>query len=153
MVDPGDIGLFIIDDVFDLKLGDGDLEGDAGLETAVTISLFSDRRVKDEELPAPQTDKKGWWGDMFPVVEQDKIGSRLWLLNREKRLPETLRKAEDYSKEALNWLIEDGVASSINVTATYDDLKRLQLAILISKPSGRESRFQVLWDQQKIIRG
>ena len=35
--------------------GEIDLSSDAGLETAVVISLFSDRRAGDEELPAGET--------------------------------------------------------------------------------------------------
>lgn len=149
----GDIGLFLSDKLFDLQIVNGDLAGDNGLETAISISLFTDRRVSDEELPQLEKDKRGWWGDMFPEIDQDQIGSRLWLLNREKRTLETLRRAEDYAKEALKWLIDDGVASSISALATYDSNKFLQLAIDITRPSGRTSRFQVLWDEQALKRG
>jgi len=150
---PGDIGLFLQDNLFDLKIANGDLTGDNGLETAILISLFTDRRVSDEELPQLEKDKRGWWGDMFSEVDQDQIGSRLWLINREKRTLETLRRAEEYSKESLKWLIDDGVASSITTVAIYDTNKFLQLAIDITRPSGRTSRFQVLWDEQVLKRG
>lgn len=151
-----DIALILKDDInagFDLDIINGDLASDEGLETAVAISLFTDRRVVDEQLPQGTTDKKGWWGDMFPEMDQDKIGSRLWLLAREKRTTEVLRKAEDYAKEALNWLIEDGVATSIIATASYNESKFLLLAIEIAKPAGRNSKFQVVWDKQQIKRG
>lgn len=149
----GDIGLFIEEEIFDLRIENGDLKSDEGLETAVSISLFTERRVTDEDLPLGALSKKGWWGDMFPDIEQDKIGSRLWLLEREKVIPETARRAEDYCREALNWLIEDGVAASITVTASYDTLKRLQISITISRPSGREFKYAVVWDKQALVRG
>lgn len=149
----GDIGLFLKDNLFDLQIANGDLTGDNGLETAVSISLFTDRRVSDEELPPLEKNKKGWWGDMFPEVDQDQIGSRLWLLNREKRTQETLRRAEDYAKEALKWLIDDGVASSITTVAIYDTNKFLQLDVTITRPTGRSSRYLVLWDEQALKRG
>ena len=151
-----DVALILKDDLnagFDLDFENGDFKKDGGLETAVAISLFTDRRIGDEQLPQGTTDKKGWWGDLFPEVDQDKIGSRLWLLAREKRTTEVLRKAEDYAKEALNWLVEDGVATSIIASASYNESKFLLLAIEIVKPAGRNSRFQVVWDKQQIKRG
>lgn len=151
-----DIALILKDDIntgFDLNLKNGDLESDEGLETAVAISLFTDRRISDEQLPQGTKDKKGWWGDLFAEIDKDKIGSRLWLLAREKRTTEVLRKAEDYAKEALNWLIEDGVGTSIIATASYNENKFLLLAIEIAKPAGRSSKFQVVWDKQLIKRG
>lgn len=152
-----DLGIFLQDNLkFNLQLKDGDFEGDEGLETAVTISLFSDKRVTAEELPAPQTDRKGWWGDMFPDIDQDQIGSKLWTLARSKRVVETLRRTEDYAREALQWLIEDGVASRVTVAAEFQgeiSEGRWVLSVIIARPSGEESRFQVLWDKQQVIRG
>jgi phage gp46-like protein len=145
-----DVGLFIVNNCYDLKLENGDLVLDDTLETAVSISLFTDRRVTDEELPKGQKDKMGWWGDMFPEVDQDKIGSRLWLLRRAKRTTATLRLFEDYCKEALQWLVEDGVASAVKVTAVYDESFYLVGTIVIEKPLGRSSRFALVWDKQQL---
>jgi len=145
-----DIALVIKDNCFDINVKNGDLESDGGLQTAVTISLFTERRVTDEQLPELAESKKGWWGDMFPDIDQDKIGSRLWTLEREKRTTETLRRYEDYSKEALDWMLEDGVASTISVAASYDSDGQLVGEIIITRPTGTESRFQVNWDEQEL---
>lgn len=152
-----DLGLFIDSGLqYGLKLENGDLVGDAGLETAVSISLFTDRRVTDQELGPGETEKKGWWGDVFPDVEGDQIGSRLWLLARAKRTQETLRLAEDYAREALQWMLDDGVAASITVTSEFQgDVMDGRWAILIQivRPNGESARFTALWDAQKVIRG
>lgn len=145
-----DIAIKTQNKIFKLGVANGDLEKDDGLQTAVIISLFTDQRVSDDELPPDQTSKRGWWGDKFSEIDQDKIGSKLWLLERVKRTAETLRKAQDYTKEALNWLIEDGVAVSITVVATYDANNQLVADIDIKKPNGRSSRFQMLWDKQEL---
>jgi len=150
----GDIGIFLLEDnSFDLVLESGDLKGDLGLETSVTISLFTDGRASDAELPQGQISKRGWWGDMFPTIDRDQIGSRLWTLEREKRTEEVLRKFEDFSATALEWLKEDGVASAISTEAVYNEFKHLILTVIITKPDGRNSKFIALWDQQKLIRG
>jgi phage gp46-like protein len=151
-----DIGLFLKDNCFDLELENGDLKADNGLETAVSISLFSDRRVSVEELPDLEKSRRGFWGDSYPSVDQDLTGSRLWTLARSKRTIETLRRAEDYAREALAWLIEDGVAETIEVVATFGNTTVAgdwKLDISISRPNGTESRFQVVWDAQEMRRG
>ena len=55
-----DIALVIKDNCFDINVKNGDLESDGGLQTAVTISLFTERRVTDEQLPDLAESKKGW---------------------------------------------------------------------------------------------
>ncbi len=145
-----DIAIKTIGKIFVLEVENGDLAKDDGLQTAVLISLFTDQRVSDDELPAGEKSKRGWWADSFPTVDQDKIGSKLWLLERVKRTAETLRKFEDYCVEALNWLIDDGVAATIEVSASYDENNQLVAAIEITKPKGRTSRYQLLWDKQEL---
>lgn len=147
-----DIALVLENNCFDINLINGDLERDDGLETAVAISLFTDRRVDDESLPYLAKSKKGWWGDMFPEVDGDKIGSRLWTIEREKRTNETLRKSEDYTREALEWMLEDSVADNIDVSSSYDDNNFLIIDIEITRPNRDESRYSIVWDAQEIRR-
>lgn len=133
---------------------DNDLRSDDGLQTAVIISLFTDRRARDDDTLPDLTykNKKGWWGDLAsPEVEEDEIGSRLWLLNREKVVPEILRRAEQYAEEALQWLISDDVAASVSVTAeradSYDSTG-LYLKVDIRKIDGAEEamEFAIQWE-------
>jgi phage gp46-like protein len=112
-----DLGIIYQNGLFDLDLGDGGDTVDVGLRTAVIISLFSDRRAEaDDVLPDGGTDRRGWWGDLEPAVENDLIGSRLWLLSREKQLSSVLLRAETYARQALAWLVEDGVCRAVTVT-------------------------------------
>jgi hypothetical protein len=53
------------------------------LQTAVIISLFSDRRAgPDDAMPAGETDRRGWVGDEFATSDfdarADSWGSLLW---------------------------------------------------------------------------
>jgi len=89
---------------------------------------------------------------MFLPDETDQIGSRLWTLKRRKRTTETLRLYEDYTREALQWLLDDGVADTIKVSAAYDENGFAQGSIIISKPAG-ETRFSVAWERQELKRG
>ena len=145
-----DIGLIIQQGCYDLKLENGDLVADGGLETAIIISLFTDKRVTTEQLPEFATDHQGWWGDMLPVIDGDQIGSRIWTLNRSKITNETLRLHEDYAREALQHLIEDGVVDSIQIDANYNDDFNLVLDIAIIRPDNENTRFNVIWDNQTV---
>ena len=109
-----------------------DLALEDGLATAVILSLFLDARARaDDALPDGGTDRRGFWADtVAPAVERDRTGSRLWLLSREKTLPEVLRRAHDYAAEALRWLVEDGVASRL-----------LSLAVNITLVNGESSTY------------
>jgi len=91
---------------------------DDGLGTSVLISLFSDRRAEaDDGMPPMQ--RRGWPGDALPETEGDRIGSRLWLLKREKQTEETRQRAEEYAAEALGWMIGDGLVTAIEVEAAW----------------------------------
>lgn len=131
--------------VFDLAIVDGDLATDTTLETAVLLSLYTDRRALDEDvLPDEGSDRRGWWCDAY---SDRRHGSRLWLLSREKELDEVLRRAEDYAREALAWVIQDGIASNVDVEAIHLRRGVLQLIVGIQRSSGSvlESRYEYVW--------
>jgi phage gp46-like protein len=140
----------------DLVIDNGDLQHDKGLESAVRISLFSDRRANDDDelLDSNNLDKRGWWGDLVsPEVEEDKIGSRLWLLGRAKTTTENLVKAKEYSEEALLWMIEDRVVSDIIIDTernNYTNGAWLVIKVQIVKINGDilNLRYEKQWDEQ-----
>ncbi|MFK0090935.1 phage GP46 family protein, partial [Pseudomonas sp. NPDC090755] len=105
----------------ELVLSGFDLARDDGLETAVIISLFTDRRASNEQIPAelPQGDLRGYWGDVSNASPSDQTGSLLWLLAREKQLSPVLSRAQQYCREALAWMIEDRVATRVEVAAEF----------------------------------
>lgn len=126
----------------DLEIVANDLAVDDGLETAVMLSLFIDRRANEgDELPDGSDNRRGWWGDALPVVAQDVIGSRLWLLSREKEQPSVLERAKAFAQEALAWLIDDGVAAAVTVTAEFTAVGLLGLQILIDRPGASAVTF------------
>lgn len=149
-----DIKLFMgetINDGIAPRIVDNDFAPDEGFETAVIISLFTDARIIEEQLPQGQTNRRGWWGDLFSVAA-DKIGSRFWLLTREKKTTEVLRRYEDYTREALNWMIEDGIAKTVTAVASYSlqAPRPLLLDIMIIKADGVSLKYQVNWEKQTL---
>jgi len=117
----------------DLQFVNSDLICDPGLETAVLISLFTDQRAEDDDaLPDPNApDRRGWWGDMVSNIEGDKIGSRLWLLERSKATQTNLELMRVEALKALQWMVDDGVASAVDVEVEgqFDDITEYTAAL------------------------
>ncbi|SHJ69368.1 Mu-like prophage protein gp46 [Roseomonas rosea] len=126
----------------------GELLTAPALETAVMISLFTDARAADDDkLPAGSTDRRGWWGN---TVDQQPIGSRLWLLRRAKREPETLRRARRYIEEALAWLVEDEVAARVEVEPVWSTPTGMAASIIIHQGEGLQAALRAEWAWQGI---
>lgn len=131
----------------DFALESNDLQLGHDLETAVLVSLFTDRRANpDDPLPEQGASRRGWWGDSFSEISGDKIGSRLWLLEREKQTPQTLARAKEYVTEALSWLLTDGLALRYEVTVEWLRQGELGIGLKIERPKDTLNyRYQYLW--------
>ena len=148
-----DVALILKNDILDIEIQGLDLASDDGLENALAISIFTDARVSEDQLPYGSTKRRGWWGDMFPEVPGDKIGSRLWTINPGKVTNEKLREAIDYCTESTKWLIDDGIADTINFTTEYNENKHFNIGIEVVRPGeSAPSKYQVIWDAQKVRR-
>jgi phage gp46-like protein len=133
---------------FDLGRAPPGLAEDDGLETAVILSLFTDRRAEDDDIiPDGTADRRGWWADAWPEIAGDRIGSRLWLLSREKQRREVLNRAREYAREALAWLVADGIARAIEVEAEIARPGVLGLSVRIDRPARPPARyrFDLFW--------
>lgn len=116
----------------DLVRNGGNLVEGFDLETAVLTALLTERRASDDD--AVDGDYRGGcWMD----TDMTPFGSRLWLLRRAVATPAALARAKAYIEEALAWMLEDGVASSIVVrTSRGDGPTRLLFSIDIQRPAG-----------------
>lgn len=129
---------------YDNTYGEGDLVCDSttghdttkALETAVILSLFCDRRAQDDDDIPEDTDRRGWWADAYAVVTNDKWGSRLWQLERGKASGGALLFAREAAEEALQWLIDDGIARDVQASASYIAGRKgvMRLTVQIFKP-------------------
>lgn len=146
-----DIAIIWTENGADIGIGPNDFATDDGLETAIYISLFTDARAPaDADLPTAERDRRGWWGDIAPEVEGDRIGSLLWLLAREKQTTAVVARAEQYAREALEWLVEDRVASRVEVEAELVAEGVLGIGVRIYRPSSEPVRFryEFAWERQ-----
>jgi len=143
----GDVRVVWVDGMIDCVIESDDLATDRGLRTAVLLSLFTDRRAEaDDSLPSEDGDRRGWWADEFSEHDGDRIGSRLWLLDRSARRPEVGKQAEEYVRESLAWLVDDRVVDSVGVDV---EVAGTDLRMRISFERPREApityRFAGVW--------
>lgn len=130
----------------DYRIAAPALADDDGLRSAVLISLFTDRRAGDDDTLPDGTDRRGWWGDSYADTSGDQLGSRLWLLRRAKATAEVLQRARQYATEALQWLVEDAVVKSVDITAEWQALaggaRTLALQATLTRGNGTTVRYR-----------
>lgn len=131
----------------DIELNGTDLKTGNDLESAIIISLFTDRRANNDDVIIDD-DRRGFWGDTYAEIPDDKIGSRLWLLQREKITQEAINKARIYITESLQWLLDDRIAEKINIQVEAINQSILGIKIEIIKPTGITNfSYEYAWRQ------
>lgn len=133
----------------------GTLLDDHDLATAVTIALFTDRTaLADDRLPDGTTDRRGWWADAdaAEIWGADPIGSRIWLVSREKTTEATRQRIEDYARQALAFLTEDRIATRVDIVAEIVNPRgandRIDLTVTVYRGTDPiPLRFEDLWQQ------
>lgn len=114
------------------------------LTRAVIISLFTWRRADpDDDSEQPM----GWWGDSYPTIQNDRIGSRLYLLQRTTLTNKTVELARGHLEQALAWLKDDGVVSriTINVQRRGTEILTAEITLYRNDGSSQLITFDDLW--------
>jgi phage gp46-like protein len=139
-------------------LNDGTLDDRQSLATAVVVALGTDALAQPGDvLPDPDdTNRRGWWGDWDAEAIWDgwAIGSRLWLLQREKitgpgaQVGALVVRIEFYIREAIQPFIDRRIGSRLDVVVSRVDDQRIDALIRIYRGPALEIdlRYQVLWD-------
>jgi phage gp46-like protein len=114
--------------------------------------LQTDQRATLEELtkanyyPVYPYDLRGWWGDS---IRDNPIGSKLWLNNRRKATDLVLTQHKRYAEEALQPLVDSGVAKEINVYAEWTRRGVMLMNIQVVRPdnSSTTETFTFIWEE------
>ncbi len=119
------------------------------LEAAVWVSLFTDLLADAGDMtPDLGADRRGWWSDA-PLPADHRMGSLIWLHMREKKSEKVRASIENEATAALQWLIDDGLATAVDVTAAWIDAPRdaLRLVVVLTEPNGvrRDWKTDLVW--------
>lgn len=123
------------DGIYDIVIeDDGDVKKTAGMDSALLISLFTDRRANPDEVADPML-RRGWCGSQNTPNQQGNVGSGIWLYEQCRLDVEEAIRMEAY--QCLNWMVFDNLAKETDVKITTDPQdRRLNLSIKITAANG-----------------
>jgi phage gp46-like protein len=101
---------------------------------AAVVSLLTWRRAGPDD-PLDDGERYGWWGDSYPSVTNDRIGSKLYLLRRRSLTAQTERDAQTYARESLQWMLDDGRVTAVAIT-TERGPDRLNMRVVLTFRDG-----------------
>ena len=132
----GDVAYILTPDGGQIIYSGGQPLMDAGgLENAVNISLFTGL---------------GYWANALNENEPDRqIGSDFEERIRPKAITTAyLRDVEDAALDALQWMINQKIAQTIEAVAIWPELNQVDLKTLITKPDGVTVvvRYELNWE-------
>jgi phage gp46-like protein len=123
----------------------GGLQAQNPLRTAIILCLFTNRRLP-RELPdgLPEVDQDapryGWHGDTFDIdyeAGERPLGSLLYTLDRADINEQTAMLMEWMAQDALQTLLDQGVASNIETFHQIDELAgRMTLRVRVTTRKG-----------------
>lgn len=126
----GDVLLYQTNDGGDISITGGLVEMSGGLQTAAYLSLFGGN--EDDDGLADNV--KTWWGNVTETENSHKyISETQHLLESLPITSGNLLRVEDAAKRDLAWFIDEGVATSVSVTASILGLNMIQLDINIDQ--------------------
>lgn len=146
MAQEGDILLFQTNDGGEITVENGLIEMSGGLATAAYLSLFGGNKKDDGRTENPFN----WWGNRGETDPAKHIRSETQNLLQGLALSSAaLLQIEDAVKRDLQWMINEGAASSISVEATIPGLNKLLISVSI-EAVGEESNFRYVanWEAE-----
>lgn len=150
------------DSLYDLVIDEGnrDLAVTDGLDSAIFVSLFSDRRAYEDEIADPMQ-RRGWIGDLVSDVPGDRHGSGLWLYEQ-RRLgltgsvgspAETAIGIRIEAESSLEWMREEGLVTSQTAQATASTADRqVRLDVSLGYPGGSTAKKSYTLAQNTVSR-
>lgn len=135
---------------FDIEFGeDGDFVKTEGFDTAISMSIFCERRATAAEVLSTPL-RRGWWGNVAAQIDDFEIGSKLWLIRQERLTPEILNRIKDFINRGLAWMIDDEFAVDIAVDVTGRNGTATATVTLV-RPNGQvERRGFDIWQETGV---
>lgn len=134
---------------WDISLdGSGDILTEDFFDTAILVSLFAQRRASESEVLLSHL-RRGWIGN--ESFENDfEIGSKIWLYEQARTSRDTMNGISAAASEGLQWLIDQGFATNIDVATVLVD-GEVNLQIDIFRPNSKvDRRFYSLWNASGV---
>ena len=137
------------DGIYDFVLEGSDFASVDGIETAIGVSLFTDARESEGNVQDAFR-RSGWSGNILTLRDGFELGSTLWALVS-RMTQDTFNLGEDKCKIALQWMINDGIADTIDILMTPVDSRVSEIEIKLFKELNLVGRYTTLWTNTKAF--
>ncbi len=140
------IRLNSITGLYDLVIDEdnSDFASAEGFETAIPVSLFTDGRAPSSLVQNSQN-RRGWVGNIVDIDINFSLGSLLWTLDQSRLIQTVLNRIEIEAYNALTWMLNDSIATGINVTADITNYTTVEILIDIIGSDNVTQRYITLW--------
>lgn len=131
--------------LYDLQIdSEGDIKTADTLDTAILLSLFTDRRASSSDVAEPQNRR----GSVIDLETPDDLsGSLLWLFEQSRLTGEVLSRLGNFGQLCLEWMVRDSIATEVSARAIVRT-STVDLKVDIKKPNQpAEAHLFALWDQ------
>lgn len=132
------------DGVFDLVPEGTDFKSTNGLETAILLSLFTNARASQGEVPESSR-RQGWSGNILTQNENYELGGELWTLDQARLDQVTENRVKNFARNSLAWLINDRIAETINVELERRNNRAVFVVIELFRAKNLIARYITLW--------
>lgn len=123
--------------------GDGDIKTIDSFDTAILYSLMGEKRATVDEVLDP-SQRRGWIGSLDLGYEN---GSKIWMFEQERLTRSTINRLSDEAKDCLKWLVDDGLAISIDDAVVTVSNNSIKLLLTILRTGDIiEKRLYTFWD-------
>ena len=125
----------------------GDLLMSDSLENAVAISIGT--YARERKLGRNANLKpclSGWWGDALD--DNGILGGYLYEAFPRKLNTATAKSVEALVKETLQWMVDDGIANSVECSASVVNDEFISLSVTLTRPNGNQENpfmYELKW--------
>jgi len=106
----------------------------------VSIRLENNSDIRELVLMSIGTNKVSWWAD-------GDFGSELYLLRASSKVDgDTAGSLKRMIEGCLAWLIADGIAKDILVSASRSGKNRIEYTVEVRRPNGNNFLVKDVWD-------
>lgn len=135
------------DGIYDIVQDGADFASVDGLETAIGVSLFTDSRETEGNVQNAFR-RGGWSGNILTLQDNFELGSTLWsLISRMNQ--DTYNLTSGKVRVALQWMIDDGIADTIDVITNPTDTRTIRIQIDLYKNNDLVGRYITLWSSTR----
>lgn len=119
---------------YDIEFENGDFIIDDSLETALIVSILSDRRADNSQVSQREF-RRGWIGDLVTTLPGFKLGSHIWLSEQARITQETLTTIQDSAEKSLDWMLSAGLIIEVKAKASITTKSSILLLITVTSPN------------------